>query len=148
MPAETRLPDDDAVVRPMRCAIVVDRDLPSGRAANAAAVLALTLGARHPGLPGAPLLDGSGQQHPGLIPIGIAVLGAPGDALPGLRESALARDLDLVDFPVQGQETTDYDAFGAMLRAVPADRLSYLGLALYGPRNAVAKVVGRLPLLS
>ena len=63
-----------AAVSPDRCAIVLDRDLPIGQAANAAAVIAVTIGQRHPVLVGEQLVDASGFTHPGLIPIGIAVL--------------------------------------------------------------------------
>ena len=44
-----------------RCAIVVDASLPAGRAANAAAVIALTPGKRHPHLAGPDLVDASGR---------------------------------------------------------------------------------------
>ena len=77
--------------KPTRCAIVVDASLPAGRAANAAAVIALTLGKRHPHLAGPDLVDASGRPHPGLIPIGIAVLAAPAEELNDLRESAQRR---------------------------------------------------------
>src|SRR5258708_38931869 len=46
-----------------RCVIGVDEAVPIGRAANAAAVIALTLGKRHPHLAGPDLVDGSGHAH-------------------------------------------------------------------------------------
>ncbi len=92
---------------PMRCVIVVDQGLPAGRAANAAAVIALTLGKRHPYLAGADLVDATGHAHPGLIPIGIAVLAGATAELTASRDRALKAGIDVVDFPVQGQETTD-----------------------------------------
>ena len=39
---------------PQRCVIVLDRELPIGKAANAAAVIALTIGQRHPQLSALP----------------------------------------------------------------------------------------------
>ena len=60
----------------VRCVVVLNQDLASGKAANAAAVIALTLGQRHPGLVGHTLSDAYGQQYPGLIPVGIPVLSA------------------------------------------------------------------------
>jgi hypothetical protein len=53
---------------PERCVIVVDEALPPRLAANAAAVLALTLGALEPALAGADFVDGDEEAHPGLIP--------------------------------------------------------------------------------
>ncbi len=132
---------------PRRCVIVIDAALPIGRAANAAAVIALTIGKRHPALAGPDLVDASGWPHPGLIPIGIAVLGAPAAELGAVREKALARDVDVVEFPTQGQETTDYAAFGAAVATTPTEALRYVGVGLLGPRKAVGKIVGKYGLL-
>jgi hypothetical protein len=49
-----------------RAAIVVSDALGAGHAANAAAVVALTLGARMPELVGPAVIDGDGVAHPGL----------------------------------------------------------------------------------
>lgn len=127
---------------PERCVIVLDNALPPGKAANAAAVLALTLGQRHPGLVGSPLVDACGNAHPGLIPIGIAVLQAPADALPALRDRALESGCDVVDFPVEGQRTTDYAAFLEAFLACPVGGHAYLGVAVAGPGRAVRKLTG------
>lgn len=97
--------------RPQRCVIVIDGELPAGKAANAAAVLALTVGQRHPALVGEPLVDASGCAHPGLIPVGIAVLAASQQEMSAIRGKAIAASCDVVSFPVQGQQTTDYGAF-------------------------------------
>ncbi len=133
---------------PTRCVIVVDQDLPAGRAANAAAVIALTIGQRHPLLVGAPLVDGSGMAHPGLIPIGIAVLAAAQAELADVRRKGLAIGCDVVDFPIQGQQTTNYDAFRTAVAATPTDALQYVGIALIGQKNVIRKIVGHLELLS
>ena len=138
---------DKPTTEPMRCAIVVDIALPSGRAANAAAVIALTLGKRHPELAGADLVDGSGDAHPGLIPIGIAVLATSAVDLNELRAKALKNGVDVVDFPSQGQQTNDYGEFGARVRAAPPEELSYVGVGVYGSRKAVGKIVGKFSLL-
>ena len=137
----------EPAVEPTRCAIVVDQSLPAGRAANAAAVVALTLGMRHPQLAGPDLVDGSGGRHPGLIPIGIAVLAAPVQDLPMLRDKALDAGIDVVDFPAQGQETTDYAAFAAQVTRVPRASLTYVAIGLYGVRKAVGRIVGKYRLL-
>ena len=138
---------EDKVPEPRRCVIVIDKALPIGRAANAAAVIALALGNRHPHLSGPDLIDASGHAHPGLIPIGIAVLAANAADLSDVRARALKRSLDVVDFPCQGQQTTDYVEFGARVREVPAEHLAYVGVGLYGPRKDVGRIVGRFPLL-
>jgi hypothetical protein len=127
-----------------RCVIVVDEDLPAGLAANAAAVLALTLGAREPELVGADFVDADAQRHPGLIPIGLPVLRAPRSEL---RRLAVADGVRVVGFPVFGQQTNDYEEFRGMVAATPSAELAYLGVALSGPGRAVRRLTGALALL-
>jgi hypothetical protein len=145
--AELPLEVDTEPRESSRCVIVVDAALPPGRAANAAAVIALTLGQRHPGLVGPELVDASGDAHPGLIPIGIAVLAAARGDLAFLRAKAVGAGVDVVDFPVQGQETTDYVAFCSRVAAVETAQLAYVGVGLYGGRKAIGRLVGRFSLL-
>jgi len=135
-----------AAVSPDRCAIVLDRDLPIGQAANAAAVIAVTIGQRHPVLVGEQLVDASGFTHPGLIPIGIAVLATSRDDLPDLRRKGLEAGCD-VDLPAAGQRTTNYQAFREMVAVVEAQDLEYVGIALIGGKKQIGKIVGRLALL-
>jgi len=144
MPATADLP---SVAVPERCVIVVDDQLPAGRAANAAAVLALTVGQRHPALVGPPLVDASGVEHPGLIPIGIAVLGADPATLAAIRDKGIAAGCDVVDFPVQGQQTTDYTALRDAVARIATAELRYIGVALVGARKPVGKIVANLGLL-
>lgn len=140
-------PTTDQPATPERCVIVVDDQLPAGRAANAAAVIALTIGQRHPALVGPPLVDASGVAHPGLIPIGIAVLAASRATLAAIRAKGAAAGCDVVDFPAQGQQTTDYSAFRDAVAQVATDDLEYVGVALIGARKPIGKLVANLGLL-
>jgi hypothetical protein len=128
-----------------RTVLVIDRELPKGLAANAAAVLALTLGARRPELVGEDYADATGDVHAGLIPTGLPVLGADAAELPAVRRAALERGLRVADLPVAGQRTTDYATFTAAVaeEAEPA----YLAVLVSGPRKAVGAVTGSLGLL-
>lgn len=130
-----------------RCVIVVDEALAPGKASNAAAVVAFTLGQRHSRLVGAPLREHDGATHPGLIPIGITVLKASADQLNALREKSLPH-CDVVDFPVQGQTTTDYAAFLDAVLTHSGQALRYVAVGLLGPRNRVGKLVGGFSLFS
>lgn len=130
-----------------RCVIVVDEALPPGKASNAAAVVAFTLGQRHSRLVGAPLVERDGTAHPGLIPIGIPVLKATALQLSELRQKSLAQ-CDVVDFPVQGQATTDYAMFLEAVEAHAGEPLQYLAVGLVGPRNRVSKLVGGFSLFA
>jgi Protein of unknown function (DUF2000) len=137
----------EAAPEPQRCVIVVDEALTPGKASNAAAVVAFTLGQRHSHLVGEPLREHDGTAHPGLIPIGIPVLKATADQLSALRRKSLAH-CDVVDFPVQGQATIDYDAFLHAVRVLPGESLQYLAVGLVGPRKKVGKLVGGLALFA
>jgi hypothetical protein len=133
---------------PQRAVIVVDESLSIGYAANAAAVLSMTLGAVVGNLPGPDLVDADGGVHPGLIPMGLPVLKSSGDGLKAVRDHATRLpDLTLVDFPVQGQQTTDYEEYRQLVAATASAELRYLGVAIHGPRRAVNKLVGSLSLL-
>src|SRR5262249_33547065 len=131
----------------MRCVAVIDVALPSGNAANAAAVMALTMGARQPQLTGPGFIDQAGNEHPGLVTIGVPVLAAPADELPRGRAKAIAAGLDVVDLPAAGQETTDYDRFQSMMRQTAPEAVRYLGVMLYGERKKVSRIVGKYALL-
>lgn len=137
----------EAPQKPERCVIVVDESLPPGKASNAAAVVAFTLGQRHGHIVGAPLREHDGTSHPGLIPVGIPVLKATTLQLSELRHKSLPH-CDVVDFPVQGQATTDYGAFLNAVHAHRGDGLRYLAVGLIGPRNKVGKLVGGFSLFA
>jgi hypothetical protein len=84
-------------------------------------VLALTMGKRQPQLAGEPLVDASGHAHPGLIPIGIPVLGAPGSELAAIRGKAVAAGLERSStFRCRGRRRTITPNFGALsVRPIP-----------------------------
>jgi hypothetical protein len=128
-----------------RCVVVVDEALAPGLAANAAAVMAMTLGTKIPALVGEAFVDGAGEEHPGLITTGLPVLRAAADELPALRAKALEAEVGVIGFPRSGQTTTDYEQFRAMVAETPSP--DYLGLALYGPRKTLRRLTGSLGLL-
>jgi hypothetical protein len=130
-----------------RCVIIVDADLAPGLAANAAAVLAVTLGATVDGLAGPDLVDADGEVHPGLFEEGLPVLGAARDALPEVRARARAAGVSVIDIPAVGQQTNDYDEVRAYVARTATADLEYIGLALHGSRRAVSRVTGTLRLL-
>lgn len=141
------IPEEERAADPERCIIVVNGALPPGKAANAAAVVAFTLGQRHGRLVGEPFVEAGGAAHPGLIPIGIPVLSADAPRLAALRAKALA-ECDVVDFPLQGQQTTDYQAFLHSMRQAEGGALEYLAVGLVGPKKRIGKLAGGLPLFA
>ena len=118
--------------------VVVDEALAPGLAANAAAVMAMTLGdARCRTLVGEDFEDGGGERHPGLITTGLPVLRAPADELPALRARAVEAEVGVVGFPLCGQTTTDYEAFRAMV-ARPRRRTTSGSRSTARPRRCAA----------
>ena len=125
--------------------VVVDEALAPGLAANAAAVMAMTLGTKVPAMVGDAFVDGAGEEHPGLITTGLPVLRAKAEELPALRARAVAAEIGVVGFPRSGQTTTDFEHFRAMVAETPA--LDYLGLAFYGDGKTLRRITGSLGLL-
>jgi hypothetical protein len=125
--------------------VILDDQLAPGLAANAAAVVAMTLGARAPGLIGEDYADATGSTHPGLITTGLPILRAPGAQLRELRARAVAASVGVIGFPVNGHQTNDYEAFRSMVASVESP--AYLGLALYGPGKTIRSLTGSLALL-
>lgn len=130
----------------VRCVVVLNQDLASGKAANAAAVIALSLGQRHPGLVGHTLSDAHGQQYPGLIPVGIPILSADNTQLRALLARCREQQLDVVLFPREGQMTVDYAAFAAAVSEVATGDLQHLGLGITGDKKALRKLTASLKL--
>jgi Protein of unknown function (DUF2000) len=53
----------------------------------------------------------------------------------------------VIDMPTFGQQTTDYDEVRAAVAQTSTSELRYLGVVVYGPRRAVGRPTGNLPLL-
>lgn len=132
---------------PNRCVIVMDKELSGGILANAIAVIALTVGQRHPVLVGNPLVDASGFAHPGLIPTGIPMLCAPQTELAKIRQEAIDNECDVVDFPIEGQQTKNYEEFTEMMVQILTANITYTGLALIGQKKTINKIVKKLELI-
>ncbi len=136
----TNFTENISAERPDRCVMIMNKDLDAGHLANAIAVIALTIGQRHPYFVGNPLVDASDFAHPGLIPIGIPMLQANSIDLKELREKALEKGFDVVDFPKEGQQTKNYEEFIEMMKSVKTDDIDYLGIAIVGKKNAVNRL--------
>jgi len=56
-------------------------------------------------------------------------------------------DIEVVDFPVQGQQTTDYAEFRRIMSSTLPESVAYLGVMLFGTRKKVGRIVGKYSLL-
>ena len=126
---------------------MVDDALAPGLAANAAAVVAFTLGAQLPGLRGPDVVAADGAVLPGFIPIGVPILRASADALAALHAEAVAGELGVVALPTFGHQTNDYDEFRTLVAGTPSTELRFLAVAVHGPRRRVGRLTGSFGLL-
>lgn len=146
--SEVRIDESTRSAR-LKWVVVVNADLPAGLAANAVACVAASSGQAVTGLIGPGGRDASGLEHPGLPWAGCAVLSADGTPLRALRaKAALREDVLVVDMPAAAQDTRVYQEYLDALGATRADDLVLYALSLVGPRNAVDRLVGKLPLLT
>lgn len=133
---------------PLKWVVVIDEELPAGRAANAAVCVSAATAQTTIGLLGDDAKDASGSVHPGLPWIGATVLGAPRQRLGEIRERAAAQPgVAVVDMPTQAQHTRVYAGYPHGVAHSRSADLSYYAVSLVGPRKVVDKLVKGLRLL-
>jgi hypothetical protein len=131
-----------------KCVMIIDSGLPVGLRVNTAGLLGATLGRRLERIIGPDAIDGSGENHVGILNIPLPILSADANTIKAIREKAMKQQkLLVVDFTETAQREVRYEDYTAKLSATPAGELRYLGVALYGAKKSVNKLVGNLPLL-
>ena len=129
-----------------KIAIVVRGDLPTWQRLNLTAFLASAVAGGHPETIGEPYEDGSGNGYLAMFRQPVLVFEASAAELRTTWERAAARELSTAVFTDELFVTGNDADNRAAVAAVPADKLALAGLGLYGPRNAVDKVVKGLAL--
>ncbi|MGW2475131.1 DUF2000 domain-containing protein [Streptomyces sp. NPDC001665] len=131
-----------------KVALVLRDDLSPAHAANAAAVLALSLGGRIPDSLGRDGVDASGGIHAGLNAHPVPVLTAPADELRVLIGRVGAADgVQVVTLNETARRSRDYEDYLTELKDTPADALDHLAVIIHGPRNKVSRLTRHLRLL-
>lgn len=126
--------------------ICVRSDLAAWQKLNVVAFLAGGVAGGVPEVVGLPYRDGSGNDYLPMIRQPVLVYAADAAGLARARERAVARGLDTAVY-IEEMFKTGHDAANrAAVRAVTAEGLNLVGLAVHGPRNAVDKVLKGLPL--
>ncbi|OKI02536.1 hypothetical protein A6A06_16080 [Streptomyces sp. CB02923] len=132
----------------LKWVVVVNADLPPGRAANAAICAAAPTVTAVPGLLGADAADAEDTMHPGLPWTGCSVLVADSATLRTIRAKAASRtDIFVADVPAAAQSTRVYSDFIAAVGKSRTEDIDYCAVSVVGPRNPVDKIVGKLPLM-
>ena len=130
----------------MKPVIIVADSLPTGLKANFAAVLGMSLGRLPPDLVGADTPAGDGTPVAGITTVPVPVLGAAETDLPGLFAAAGELPVRLA-YMRAAFEARDYADYTRRMAEAPLPDQAPLAVLLAGPRKAVDRICGRLPLL-
>jgi hypothetical protein len=140
---------DDPILYEWRVAIVLDAKLPPGRLANAAAVIAVGLGAALPALGGTHAQDRYGRVGSGCSRLPIPVL----EADESQRIALLAKIFPLPDgavavpFPAFAAAVHDHAEYLAALAERDLAAGPLIGLGVAGPTRWVRSLTGSFRLL-
>ena len=129
-----------------KIAIAVADNLAAWQKLNVTAFLASSVGGGVPGVIGEPYEDGSGHAYLPMFRQPVLVYAADAAALSRVRGLAVGRGLAVAVYIEDMFKTGHDEANRATVRFVAADDLPLVGLAVFGPRNAVDKVMKGLPL--
>jgi hypothetical protein len=124
-----------------KIAIVVRDDLATWQRLNVTAFLASGVAAAHPQLVGLPYVDADDTTYLPLLGMPVLVFEADGETLRAVRERAVRRDLPLALYTADMFRTGHDEANRAVVRAVAGADLDLVGVAVFGPRNAVDRSV-------
>jgi hypothetical protein len=129
-----------------KIAIVVRADLAVWQKLNVTAFLASAVAGAHPEVIGERYEDGSGNDYLPMFRQPVLCYGATTAELTEVHARTLARGVDTAVYIEEMFKTGNDDDNRAAVRAVDAADLAFVGLALYGPRNALDKVLKGLQL--
>jgi hypothetical protein len=124
-----------------KIAIAVRADLAPWQKLNVTAFLSSGVAAGVPETIGKPYEDGSGNRYLEMFRQPVLCYAAEGALLATVRERAYGRGLATAVYTEDLFATDNDDDNRAAVRAVDAAGLNLVGVAVYGPRNVVDKVL-------
>jgi hypothetical protein len=126
--------------------IVVREDLAVWQKLNVTAFLASAVAGGADEVIGQPYADGSGNAYLAMFRQPVLIYSADAEGLTRIHARALSRELPMAVYIEEMFKTGHDDDNRAAVLAVPADDLPLVGLAVYGPRNAIDKTLKGLSL--
>ena len=123
-----------------KIAIAVQESLAAWQKLNVTAFLASAVAGGAAETIGQPYQDGSGNAYLPMFRQPVLVYAAEPAALSRVRALAVGRGLAVAVYIEEMFKTGHDEANREVVRAVTADELPLVGLAVYGPRNLVDKV--------
>jgi hypothetical protein len=130
----------DPVRFPTKIVVLLRDDLQTWQRLNVTAFLVSGLGSAVPEVIGQPYGDADGNTYLPMFRQPVLVFQAPKDFLGTAHQRALSRALPMSVFTADLFATSNDDDNRAAVQAVPAEKLDLVGVALYGPRNAIDKI--------
>ena len=124
-----------------KIAVLLRDDLQVWQRLNVTAFLVSGLGTAVPEVIGEPYADADATSYLPMFRQPVLVFQGSKDLLTNAHQRAMGRGLPLAVFTWELFTTSNDRDNRAAVRAVPRDRLDLVGLALYGPKNAVDKVL-------
>ncbi|GAA3565708.1 DUF2000 domain-containing protein [Nonomuraea rosea] len=126
--------------------IVVRADLAAWQRLNVTAFLASAVAGGVPETIGEPYEDGSGNGYLPMFRQPVLVYAGGLEELRGVREKASGRGMEVAVYIEEMFKTGNDVDNRAAVRAVGADELALVGVAIHGPKNGVDKVLKGLTL--
>ncbi|MGW9210305.1 DUF2000 family protein [Embleya sp. NPDC055664] len=123
-----------------KIAVLLREDLAAWQRLNVTAFLVSGLGTRVPEVIGEPYADADDTAYLPMFRQPVLVFEAGKELLTTAHARALGRDLPVAVFTADLFATGNDRDNRAAVRAVPRADLDLVGIAVYGPRNAVDKV--------
>lgn len=134
--------DDSAPVRfDTKIAVLLRDDLQTWQRLNVTAFLVSGLGTRAPEVIGEPYADADGTAYLPMFRQPVVVFSGTKELLTTAHTRALGRGAITAVFTSDLFATGHDEANRAAVRAVKPDAMDLVGLAVYGPRNAVDKIL-------
>lgn len=130
-------PENPPVRFDTKIAVLLREDLEPWQRLNVTAFLVSGLGSKLPEVIGEPYADADGTPYLPMFRQPVLVFQGTEETLTAAHARALPRSVFTSDLFATGNDRDNR----AAVRAVPKDQLDLVGLAVYGPRNAVDKVV-------
>jgi hypothetical protein len=124
-----------------KIAVVLRDDLPVWQRLNVTSFLVSGIGHRMPEVIGEPYEDADGTEYLPMFRQPVLVFEGGKEVLTWSHERAVSRDVALSVFTADLFATGNDRDNRAAVRAVSREKLDLVGIAVYGPRNAVDKIV-------
>jgi hypothetical protein len=133
--------DSEPVRFDTKIAVLLRDDLAAWQALNVTAFLVSAIGQRNPEVIGEPYADADGTEYLPMFRQPVVVLQADKDTLARSFERAVSRDVALSIFTADLFMTGNDQDNRAAVRAVSRADLDLVGIAVFGPRGTVDKIV-------